>query len=764
MMMKTPRTPLQSIGLAIATAGCLMGTSAYAQGTKSDYERADALADLIKDKVFRDSLQPRWIEKSPRLWYRVTTASGHEFILADAETGTRELLFDNEILATALAEASGKDVESEQLPFERIVPDDDSVHAFRFNAFGRGWRWTRESKKLTDAEKLNEPEQHNSGRRERRRNRGQPPLDQNAKSPDGDWEVFIHDFDVHVRRIDEEKEEFALTFDGTDGYGYDDRVFWSPDSSRFIVTRTREAQEHKVYLVESSPEDQLQPKLRTLDYLKPGDRIAETKPVLFSVAGETPARVEVDDAQFPEPWRISHFRWSPDGSEFRFLYNERGHQVMRVVAIDANTGNTRAIVNEECATFIDYSQKTFLYYLDNSDELIWMSERDGWNHLYLYDTKSGKVKNRITRGEWVVRNIEWVDHEQRTVVFSAGGIYPDQDPYYIHYARIGFDGGGLTLLTSADATHRVGFSSDRRFFVDSWSRVDLPTVTELRRSSDGELVCSLEKADASQLFETGWKAPKRFVAKGRDGKTDIYGIIHRPMHFDPGRKYPLIELIYAGPHDSHVPKRWRSSYRCHGLAELGFIVVQIDGMGTSNRGKKFHDVCWRNIKDAGFPDRIAWIKAAAAEHPFIDLSRGVGIYGGSAGGQNTLSGLLHHPDFYTVGVADCGCHDNRMDKIWWNEAWMGRMGPHYAENSNVTHAHKLQGKLFLTVGELDNNVDPSSTLQVVDALIKADKDFDFVMVPGAGHGVGERPYLMRRRRDFFVRHLYGAEPRRLAAD
>ncbi len=351
-----------------------------------------------------------------------------------------------------------------------------------------------------------------------------------------------------------------------------------------------------------------------------------------------------------------------------------------------------------------------------------------------------------------------MDEEKRQIWFRAGGIRAEQDPYYVHFCRINFDGTGLLVLTEGDGTHQIEFSPDRRFFIDRWSRVDQPPVSELQDADDGKLICELERADWSELLETSWRPPERFVAKGRDGKTGIYGIIIRPSNFDPKGKYPVIEQIYAGPQGSFVPKSFGLQTRQHALAELGFIVVQIDGMGTSHRSKAFHDVCWKNLGDSGFPDRILWMKAAAKKYQYMDLSR-VGIYGGSAGGQSALRALLAHGDFYKVAVADCGCHDNRMDKIWWNELWMGwPIGPHYEEQSNVTQAHKLKGKLLLTVGELDRNVDPASTMQVVDALIKAEKDFDLLVVPGRGHGVGETPYAGRRRMDFFVRHLLGVEP------
>jgi dipeptidyl aminopeptidase/acylaminoacyl peptidase len=352
-----------------------------------------------------------------------------------------------------------------------------------------------------------------------------------------------------------------------------------------------------------------------------------------------------------------------------------------------------------------------------------------------------------------------VDEKKRQVLLKVVGV-DGQDPYHSHFIRVNFDGSGLTRLTTGDGDHAIDFSPDRKFIIDTWSRVDQPPVVELRRADDGQRVAELARADDAALLKTGWCRPERFVAKGRDGKTDIHGIIIRPTHFDPAKKYPVIESIYAGPHDFFVPKTYFAWSGINTMAELGFIIVCIDGMGTNWRSKAFHDVCWKNLADSGFPDRIPWIKAAAATRPWMDLSR-VGLYGGSAGGQSTLAGLLHHGDFYQVGVSDCGCHDNRMDKIWWNEAWMGwPVDESYARNSNVTHVAKLTGKLMLVVGELDTNVDPASTAQVVSALQKADKDFDFLLVMNANHGAAETPYGKRRRAEFLVRNLLPATPGR----
>jgi dipeptidyl aminopeptidase/acylaminoacyl peptidase len=588
-----------------------------------------------------------------------------------------------------------------------------------------------------------EPRRKRSGRED------MPPRD---TSPDGHWRAYIKDHNVVAKNL-ESGETISLSSDGNADDAYTERMHWSPDSTKLVVIRTKNGEDRKVTIVESSPKNQLQPKLHSFDYAKPGDRLPIDKPQLFDVPGER--QIPVGDELFPNPWSLSDLRWEPDSSRFTFLYNQRGHQVLRIVAVDAKSGVARPIVDEQSQTFVCYSGKYFAESMDETGEIIWMSERDGWNQLYLYDSHSGKVKNRITQGSWVVRGVEKVDRENRQIWFTASGIRPEQDPYYIHFCRVNFDGTGMTLLTEGDGTHIIQYSPDRKFFIDTYSRVDLPPVNELRRTEDGKLVCELERADWTALLKTGWRAPERFVAKGRDGETDIYGIITRPIDFDPSRKYPILEDIYAGPQDSFVAKSFNVPGRHQELAELGFVVVQMDGMGTSNRSKKFHDICWKNLGDAGFPDRILWIRAAAAKYPHMDLSR-VGIFGTSAGGQSALGGLLLHPEFYKAGVSDCGCHDNRMDKIWWNEQWMGwPVGAHYAEQSNVTLAPRLQGKLLLMVGEMDKNVDPASTMQVVNALIKAGKDFEFLVVPGAGHGVAGTPYGRHRLREFFTRHFLG---------
>ncbi|MFM2198956.1 MAG: Prolyl tripeptidyl peptidase precursor [Verrucomicrobiota bacterium] len=571
-------------------------------------------------------------------------------------------------------------------------------------------------------------------------------------SPDGKWRARIVNHNLVIEPA-AGGDAIGLTNDGTDGHGYSPPFHWSPDSAKLVAFRTKAVATRQITIVQSSPPDQLQPKTIAIPYAKPGDPIEQPQPHLFIIEG---ARgIPIDPALFPNPWEISEGAWTADSSEFSFVYNQRGHQVMRLVGVSADSGSTRTIIEDVSKTFIDYSQKFFLHRLPATRELLWASERDGFNRIYLIDELSGKIKNPITEGSIIVKEVVEVDETKRELLLKIVGV-PDQDPYHEHFVRVNFDGTGLRRLTTGDGTHLIDISPGGKWMIDRWSRVDQPPVIELRHAENGGLVKEIWRTNDSMLVTLGWQRPERFVAKGRDGKTDIHGVIYRPTNFDPAKKYPVLEDIYAGPHDQHVHKDFSAWSGKKTMAELGFIVVSIDGMGTNWRGKAFHDVCWKNLADGGFPDRIAWIKAAAETRPWMDLSR-VGIFGGSAGGQNAAAALLHHGDFYKVAVADCGCHDNRMDKIWWNEAWMGwPVDESYERSSNATHAAKLTGKLLLIVGEMDTNVDPASTTQLVAALQKADKDFEFQPIINAGHGAAETPYGKYRRAEFLMRNLGGA--------
>ena len=578
-----------------------------------------------------------------------------------------------------------------------------------------------------------------------------PPAPKPDSTPASKLVICEH----NVWFIRKDKKDIQLTRKGTEEDSFLNEFRYSPNKRYALGFQSTRVIPRKIPLLRSSPKDQIQPTIEFINYPKPGDPRPQRRPILFDLKKKT--AIPVDEASFLDSWSVQFKHWSKDSRSAHVLYNKRGHQELALLSIDASTGKVTDLVRESPDTFVDYSQKTMLHWLDQSEQLIWASERSGWNHLYRIDASDGQVINPITKGKWVVRKIEHVDEKSEVVWFSALAIHPKQDPYHLHLAKVNLDGSDLTVLTQGDGTHRWEFNPERTLFVDRWSRVDHPEVAQLRSARDGSLIKELARQDISALLKEGYSMPIRFSAPGRDGKTMIHGFLIQPTEFDPNRIYPVIENIYAGPHGFHVPKKFGLQISQRRLAELGFVIAKIDGMGTNWRSKKFHDHCWQNLADAGFPDRIAWLKAAARKYSWLDLSR-VGIYGGSAGGQNALSALLHHGEFYKAAVSDCGCHDNRMDKIWWNEAWMGKLGPHYEQSSNVFHAHKLQGNLMLTVGELDKNVDPASTLQVVDALVLAGKDFEFFMIPGAGHGIGEGKYLFRKRIDFFVRSLLGVEP------
>ena len=778
-------TLLLSTLLPILSA-TLLPLPGAAQGTLTDYRRADSFDVRTEGLVVDVAEAPQWIGESSRFWYRKSVEGGHRFVRVDPEIPEKGPAFDHERLAVALNVTRDDTLSAVTLPFSRFTYTDDEG-ALEFTLADSTWHCT-----LTDYRCENRGPEEEEERPDRRERRGKRPegvpwqvgpgqlwrenTGEPIPSPDGSWEAFIQNHNLAVRRSGEGPGEpdvrpesaaragnggsgadtILLSHDGSEGNPYTHRsIRWSPDSRKLVVYRVIPGHERTVHYVESSPEEQLQPEHSTLLYAKPGDVLDQEQPVVFHV--EEGRQMEVDDALFPNAYSLSLPEWREDGRRFTFEYNQRGHGVYRVMEVDAETGEARAVISEEPETFFDYSGKYFREDMADGDEIIWMSERDGWNHLYLYDGTSGRVKNQITRGQWVVRGVDTVDVANRQIWFRASGMNPEQDPYFVHTYRIDFDGTDLVAYTQADGTHQVSFSPDRAFYVDRWSRVDHPPVAELRRTEDRSLVMELEQADASALLATGWRYPEVFTTKGRDGTTDIWGIIVRPTTFDPGESYPVIEYIYAGPHSSHVPKSFSRQRRMQAMAELGFIVVQIDGMGTSNRSKAFHDVAWKDLADAGFPDRILWHEAAAERYQHYDISQ-VGIYGNSAGGQNALAALLFHPEFYKVGVSTSGCHDNRMDKIWWNELWMGwPLGPHYEASSNVVNAHRLQGRLFLLVPEMDTNVDPASTMQVVDALIQAGKDFDFMVVPGANHGSGG-DFGVRKRYDFFVRHILGVEP------
>ncbi len=754
-------------------------------------EAPQARAQRLRDERVKNGvITPHWFAEGKKFWYRKELHEGrHEFIVVDAAARSRMPAFDHAKLAENLAKATESVIKPLELPLEALEFAADK-NVIRFSAKGTRWECDLGSYAIvkTDAPAPPTTESQNEaapgGRRPGRgsgQGRGQRGgFGDQPKSPDGNWTAFIKDFNLFVRN--KEGKEIALTSDGKERLAYG-LPRWSPDSKSLAAWRIEPGDKGLVHLVTSSPREGGRATLQSREYPLPGDKVTAYEPYLFKVKADAPLgeapftslKIETDKVDFGFPFA----RWRDDSKTFRYTQVDRGHQRYRLIEVSAETGKARNIIDERTDTFI-WTMHTetlglqLLSPLEKTNEYIYVSEVDGWRHLYLIDGSTppegdapavasggkqlfAKLKNQITKGDFVVRGIDRIDEETRQIWFHASGKNLGEDPYFVHYYRVNFDGTNLVALTEGGGHHSIVYSPNREFLIDSYSRVDSAPSHYLRRTSDGSLITKIEEADITGLTKAQFRAPEVFVAKGRDGQTDIWGVIQRPKDFDPNIKYPIIEDIYAGPQSAFVPKTFSSFNRWADLTDLGFVVVKIDGMGTAFRSKAFHDVCFKNLKDAGFPDRIAWMKAAAERFPWLDISR-VGVYGTSAGGQNAGGAVLFHPEFYKVAAASCGCHDNRMDKSSWNEQWMGfPVGPQYAESSNIDNANRLQGKLHLMVGELDTNVPPESTMRFVDALIKANKDFELLVVPGAGHSNGGA-YGVRRRNDFFVRHLMNREP------
>lgn len=684
----------------------LMTMSANAQGTKADYQRAAHVREKYSWKVKNGDPSVHAIRSTHRFWY--STWDGQHTVY--------------------------KEVDADKNSVSRLQKSPETPRRRNFHGPQRHWSEVPDEK---------------SGRR---------------ISPDRKSTIFHRDNNLWITVGNETR---PLTTNGDSSYYYSAWGSFSPDGRYFATVRIKPAPKHYVYYVESSPQHRVEPVLHQQEYAKPGDSLNYRVPVIVELS--TGRVIEPSTELFRHQYQVSTPVWDRDSRTVTFEFNERGHKTYRILELSAITGQVRTLIEEKNNKYVNYTRQQRID-LQDGKHIVWTSERDGRNHIYLYDRQKGRLIRQVTRGEFYVRAIQRVDEKAGIIYFSACGhsglrdsdhrrlSARGEDPYLIHYYRIGINGRGLTCLTPEEGHHQATFTDDMAYLIDTYSTVATPPVTVLRSGKDGHILRTLETADITLLRQEGWKAPEVFVAPGRDGKTDMWGIIMRPSHFDPSKRYPIVEYIYSGPGDQYVPKTFTPwIWGMAELAELGFIVVQVDGMSTSFRTRAFEEVCYKNLKDGGLPDHIAWLKAAARKYPYMDISR-TGIYGCSAGGQNALAAVLFHGDFYKAAYAACGCHDNRMDKIWWNEQWMGYpVDSTYAACSNVENAYRLERPLMLVAGEIDDNVDPASTMQVVNALEKAGKDFELVVITGARHTMGET-YGDHKRADFFVRHLMGTEP------
>jgi dipeptidyl aminopeptidase/acylaminoacyl peptidase len=684
--------------------------------TADDYARAEKFMTYnTTPLVLHGGVRPTWISED-RFWYRTLTENGQQTFLVDAAAGTR--------IACDLPEC-------------RTPP----------------------------------------------REAGPPrAVREDVPSPDKKKTAFIRDWNLWVRDVASGKET-QLTTDGVKDFGYatdnagwtrSDRpiLLWSPDSKKIVTFQQDQRKVGEMYLVDTRVGH---PKLEAWKYPLPGDEVVTMiHRVVIDVATGKVTRFEVEADQHRSSlcddiacrggeW--ADVEWAPDSSTVAFVSTSRDHKREQLRVADAATGAVRDVMEEKAETFFESGNGRVNWrYLPGSNEVIWFSERDDWGHLYLHDLATGREKLQITRGEGNVTQLLRVDEKNRVLYFVGVGKEPGRDPYFRHFYRIDMDGRNQRLLTPADADHDITMSPSGRYFVDVYSRPDVPPVAELR-DVDGRLVMDLEKADISKLTAMGWRPPQPITVKARDGVTDLYGLLYEPTNLDESKKYPIVNHIYPGPQTGSVGGRQFSPARgdAQALAELGFVVVEIDGMGTPWRSKKFHEVYYGNMGDNTLADQVAGMKELAQRNPWIDIDR-AGIYGHSGGGYATADAMFRYPDFFKVGISEAGNHDNRSYEDDWAEKWQGLLRPNpdgttnYDNQANQLVAKNLKGKLLLAHGTMDSNVPPYNTLLVVDELIKANKDFDLLMLPNRSHGFGNEPYMVRRRWDYFVRYLLGAEP------
>ena len=735
--------------------------------TADDYAKAEKFLGYSTTPLVYHAIRPTWMSDD-RFWYRDTSPSGTQFVLFDVAKQTKQPAFDHAKLATALSEASGMKLDPTKLPFMTIDLSADG-NSVSVSLRGKKWNCDMSSAKCTsDTASAASPAAR------------MRPID--SPSPDKKRTAFIRDWNLWVRDLATGKET-QLTKDGVKDYGYatdnagwthsdSPIVLWSPDSKKIATFQQDQRKVGEMYLVETKVGH---PKLEAWKYPLPGDDVVTMiERVVIDVDAAKVVRFQFP----PEQHRTSlcdhlvcrgsdwaDIEWSPDSTQVAFVPNSRDHKQAQLRVADAGSGKVRDILEETVTTQFESGQGRFnWHYLPGSNEVIWYSERDNWGHLYLYDAQSGKLKNQITSGDWVVTQLLRIDEKARTLYLLGVGREKGRDPYFAHLYKVGFDGKGITLLTPEDANHEIAFSPSARTFVDVYSTPQTPQVAVLRDST-GKQLAPIEKADISKLVAAGWQPPTSIVVKARDGVTDLYGLMYKPTKLDPAKKYPIVNNIYPGPQGGSVGSRSFSPSRgdSQGLAELGFIVVQIDGMGNPLRSKKFHDAYYGNLGDNTLPDQIAAMKQLAQKYSYIDLER-AGIWGHSGGGFAAADAMFRYPDFFKVGISEAGNHDNRVYEDDWGERYQGLLKKNadgttnYDDQANQNIAKNLKGKLLLAHGTMDDNVPPVNTMLVVNELIKANKDFDLLLLPNRHHGFGNEPYMIRRRWDYFVRNLLGLEP------
>jgi dipeptidyl-peptidase 4 len=732
----------------------------------SRYERAERfLAWNVNPLVLGGEVRPQWLD-GDRFLYRNRFADGHEFVLVDPARRTRERAFDHERLARVLTDVTGTRYSPFDLPLEQVRPTEDGRRM--------GFQLDRERWECDVMDYVCE--------------RPATPMeaDRNAVlSPDGRCAVLRRDHDLWVRDM-ETGEERPLTSDGIERYGYGTdnegwrrserpAVRWSPDSRRVATYRLDERGVEEMHLLETA---EPRPRHVSWPYALPGDTaVPMYERIIIDVGDGLVVRLESPrDHQRTssccgmmrgDAWGDAE--WSPDGQRLAFASVSRDYNTVTLRLADAATGQVKDLLTETLEPFFEGSAAgrggPNWRVLHDRERILWYSPREGWSHLFLYDLDSGELVRQLTDGAWNVVDVLHVDEADGHVYFTGAGREPHRDPYHRHLYRVPLTGGLPELLTPEDADHVISIAPSGHFLVDSYSRVDAPPATVVR-DADGQIILTADEADISRLRALGWPDPIPFTATARDGTTEIHGLMFRPSDFDPERRYPIINRIYPGPQVGSIGPRTFQPARggnSQALAELGFIVVQIDALGTPMRSANFHAAYYGDLADNGLPDQIAAMRQLAERHPWIDLSR-VGIFGHSGGGFATAAAMLRHPDFFHVGVASAGNLDNRGYTYYWGEKWQGPLVENPDGTDSYTNqalhllAENLQGRLLLAYGTMDPNVHPNMTLLLINELIRHNKDFDVVVMPNRGHGFANEPFFIRKTWDHFVRHLLGASP------
>lgn len=760
---------------ALAAALVVVVAPAAPAQLMPNYARAEQLLPWnTNPRILGDAVDPTWYRDGNRFWYRNRTNAGIEFVMIDPARNVRGRVFDHSRLAAAMSMANDTSYDPARLPFQtfRFADDGANERVIEFTASRKRWSCDVTSYACATRDTTS----------------SEVPY---VLSPDRRWEAFVHRYNVYVRprggckaadstaRSSAACDSVQLTTDGEEYWSYGltaarpqqlfrprprrPMIRWSPDSKRIAVSRTDERRVGMMHYISSTSQ---RPRLFSQPYALPGDSIVP-QPSVYIIDVTTKAAVQAKLAPAPNllsmGGSLRDSTWHESGDRIYVTALTRGSRRAYLAEVNATTGESRIVAQDSSRTYVELSQRDPVsWYTTAAGEVIWWSERDGWAHLYRFGS-DGVLRNQITSGAWAVGAVRHVDERARLVYFTARGRESGRNPYYAHLYRVGFDGTGLTLLTPEDADHTIEFAPNGRHFVDVQSRIESPPVS-LLRTAEGRTVRKLEEADITQLRAIGWRPAEVFTAKARDGITDLYGVIYMPPQIDTARRYPVIDHIYPGPQVGSVGNwTFKSGGEAFALAELGFVVIQLDHMGTPMRSKAFHDNYYGNFGDNGLPDHVAVIKQLAMRYPFLDLDR-IGIFGHSGGGFASTGAILRYPDFFKVAVSGAGNHDNRSYNIYWAEKYQGlmrrdtvRRSDNFTSSANVEHVRNLRGRLMLMHGDLDDNVHPAMTMQMVDALIKANRSFDLIIAPNRPHSLNE-PYFIRRRWDYFVEYLMGATP------